>query len=79
MLVRFIKIKCLPATIDVVADDLVQLVEVREIYTMPGDYDLLVKCYFSESTNIGGFVQKKIQKISGVDGTFTMDTEPLFL
>lgn len=79
MIVKFIKIKCVASKTNDVADELVQLTEVREIYTMPGEFDLLIKCTLTKDTDIGEFVQKTIQKIPGVNNTFTMDTDVLFI
>ena len=43
-----------------------------------GQYDLLMKCYLDEKTDIGHFVTSKIQTLAGVKDTFTLITFKAF-
>jgi DNA-binding Lrp family transcriptional regulator len=40
--------------------------------SISGQYDLLMKLYLSETTDIGHFVTEHLQKLSGVKDTFTI-------
>ena len=58
----FVMIKCELGKAYAVADEAVQSVEqVSEVYSTSGQYDLLVKCYLAEGTDIGHFVTDRIQ------------------
>jgi len=43
-----------------------------------GQYDLLMKCYLDDKTDIGHFVTSKIQTLAGVKDTFTLITFKAF-
>lgn len=69
----FVMIKCELGKAYAVADEAVQSVEqVSEVYSTSGQYDLLVKCYLAEGTDIGHFVTERIQTLPGVADTFTL-------
>ena len=69
----FVMIKCELGKAYAVADEAVQAVEqVSEVYSTSGQYDLLVKCYLAEGTDIGHFVTDQIQTLPGVKETFTL-------
>jgi DNA-binding Lrp family transcriptional regulator len=56
-----------------VADEAVQGVEqVSEVYSTSGQYDLLMKCYLPDDTDIGRFVTERVQMLPGVKDTFTI-------
>jgi DNA-binding Lrp family transcriptional regulator len=62
-----------------VADQAVQAVEhVSEVYSTSGQYDLLMKCYLPDETDIGHFVTSQIQTLSGIKDTFTLITFKAF-
>lgn len=69
----FIMVKCeLGKTYDV-ADELVLNVEqVSEVHSISGKYDLLVKCYLPQETDIGHFVASQVQGVPGIKDTFTL-------
>jgi DNA-binding Lrp family transcriptional regulator len=48
------------------------------VYSTSGQYDLLMKCYLDEKTDIGHFVTSKIQTLAGVKDTFTLITFKAF-
>ena len=49
-----------------------------EIYSTAGDYDLLVKFYVDKDTDIGHFVNEKVQVIPGIQDTHTIITFKAF-
>ena len=49
-----------------------------EMFSISGQYDLLMKCYLPEEDDIGHFVTEKVQRLGGVKDTFTMITFKAF-
>jgi len=75
----FIMVKCELGRAYDVADAAVQSVEhVSEVYSTSGQYDLLMKCYLPDDTDIGHFVTSQIQTLSGIKDTFTLITFKAF-
>ncbi len=75
----FVMVKCDLGKAYQVADDAVQDVEqVSEVHSISGQYDLLMKCYLAQDTDIGRFVTEKIQTLPGVRDTFTLITFKAF-
>ena len=62
-----------------VADAAVQNIEqVSEVHSISGQYDLLVKCYLDDDTDIGRFITGQLQLLPGVKDTFTINTFKAF-
>lgn len=75
----FVMVKCDLGQAYQVADEAVQDVEqVSEVHSISGQYDLLMKCYLAQDTDIGRFVTEKIQTLPGVRDTFTLITFKAF-
>lgn len=75
----FVMIKCDLGKAYEVAEILVdQVDETSEVHSTSGQYDLLVKFFLDEGTDIGHFVCEKVQKISGIKDTFTVITYKAF-
>ncbi|MEJ1994287.1 MAG: Lrp/AsnC ligand binding domain-containing protein [Limibacillus sp.] len=75
----FVMVKCdLGRAYDVAADAVDTLEEVSEVYSTSGQYDLLIKCYLPEDSDIGHFVTDKLQTLDGVRDTFTLITFKAF-
>ena len=75
----FVMVKCDLGKAYQVADEAVADIEqVSEVYSTSGQYDLLMKCYLDEKTDIGHFVTSKIQTLAGVKDTFTLITFKAF-
>jgi DNA-binding Lrp family transcriptional regulator len=56
-----------------VADAAIQSIEaVSEVHSTSGQYDLLIKCYLDDQTDIGRFVTGKLQTLDGVKDTYTL-------
>ena len=69
----FIMVKCELGRAYEVADQAVQEVEeVSEVYSTSGQYDLLMKCYLPDTTDIGHFVTERVQVLPGIKDTFTI-------
>jgi DNA-binding Lrp family transcriptional regulator len=67
----FVMVKCELGAAYSVADAAVnQIEQVSEVYSISGQYDLLMKLYLSESADIGHFVTEHLQKLPGVKDTF---------
>ena len=49
-----------------------------EIYSTAGNFDLLVKFYVEQGTDIGHFVNEKVQTIPGIQDTHTIITFKAF-
>jgi len=69
----FVMVKCDLGQAYAVADAAVADVEqVSEVYSTSGQYDLLMKCYLEDSTDIGHFVTERLQMLPGIKDTFTI-------
>jgi len=55
-----------------VANQVIDAELVSEVYSISGQYDLIMKCYLETGEDIGHFVSTKIQTQPGVRDTFTM-------
>ena len=74
----FVQIKCQLGKSYAVADALADAEIASEIYSTAGDFDLLVKFYVDPSTDIGHFVNEKVQTIAGIQDTRTILTFKAF-
>lgn len=74
----FIQIKCELGKAYEVASQIADAEIASEIYSIAGDYDLLVKFYVDDQTDIGHFVNEKVHPIEGVRDTFTIITHRAF-
>ncbi|MBK8907035.1 MAG: Lrp/AsnC ligand binding domain-containing protein [Rhodospirillales bacterium] len=68
----FVQVKCELGKSYEVAEEAVELAEgVSEVYSISGQYDLMLKCYLEDGADIGHFVNEKLQTLAGVKDTFT--------
>lgn len=75
----FVMVKCELGRAYEVADDVALNVEsVSEVYSISGNYDLLMKCYLGDDADIGHFVTERLQRVPGVKDTFTIITFKAF-
>ena len=74
----FVQIKCELGKSYQVANALAEAEIASEIYSTAGDYDLLVKFYVDRDTDIGHFVNEKVQTIPGIKDTHTIITFKAF-
>ncbi len=69
----FIMMKCELGKSYMVAEEAVETVEqVSEVYSVSGQYDLLMKCYLPDEMDVGHFVIEKLQTMPHVKDTFTI-------
>jgi DNA-binding Lrp family transcriptional regulator len=74
----FVMVKCELGRAYEVADEAVGIEQVSEVYSTSGEYDLLMKCYLPDTTDIGHFVTSQVQTLAGVKDTFTLITFKAF-
>jgi DNA-binding Lrp family transcriptional regulator len=75
----FVQIKCELGKSYLVANALAESEIASEIYSTAGDYDLLVKFYVEAATDIGHFVNEKVQTLPGIKDTYTIITFKAFM
>ena len=69
----FVMVKCELGETYKVAEETVDLVEkISEVYSISGQYDLMLKCHLEDGADIGHFVTEEIQRLDGVKDTFTL-------
>lgn len=69
----FVFIKCEMGSAYVVANDIVDNIEeTSELYSVSGDYDLLVKFYVNDTMDIGRFVCDRVQTTPHITRTHTL-------
>ena len=74
----FVMVKCELGKAYEVAEEALSVEQVSEVYSTSGQYDLLMKCYLDEKTDIGHFVTSQIQTLTDVKDTFTLITFKAF-
>jgi DNA-binding Lrp family transcriptional regulator len=74
----FVQIKCQLGKSYDVANKLADAEIASEIYSTAGEFDLLAKFYIEEGTDIGHFVNEKVQTIPGIQDTRTIITFKAF-
>jgi DNA-binding Lrp family transcriptional regulator len=78
MIPFFVQIKCQLGKSYEVANKLADAEIASEIYSTAGEFDLLAKFYVEAGTDIGHFVNEKVQIIPGIQDTRTMITFKAF-
>lgn len=75
----FIMVKCeLGKAYDVAGEAVENVEQVSEVYSISGNYDLMMKCYLNDNQDIGHFVNEQIQSLPGIKDTFTLITFKAF-
>ena len=74
----FVQIKCQLGKAYEVANKLADAELASEIYSTAGNYDLLVKFYVPDGTDVGHFVNEKVHCIPGIQDTHTIITFKAF-
>ena len=66
----FVLVKCdLGKAYDVAAAAIDRFEEVSEVYSIAGEYDLIVKCHLGQEADIGHFMNEKLHAVPGIKGT----------
>ena len=69
----FVMVKCELGRAYEVADSAVQGIEqVSEVYSISGQYDLIMKFHLDQEVDVGRFVTTSVQTLPGVKDTFTL-------
>lgn len=71
MTLIFVQLLCNPGKTYQVADELYQREIVSEMYSTSGDYDLIMKVYVPDDTDIGKFVNDRILDVEGIQRSLT--------
>jgi DNA-binding Lrp family transcriptional regulator len=74
----FVQIKCKLGKSYQVANALADAEIASEIYSTAGEFDLLVKFYVEAGTDIGHFINEKVQVIPDIQDTRTIITFKAF-
>ena len=75
----FVMLKCELGRAYDVADAAVQSIEqVSEVYSVSGQYDLIMKFHLDQEVDVGRFVTARVQTLPGVKDTFTLITFKAF-
>ncbi len=74
----FVQIKCQLGKSYDVANKLADTEIASEVYSTAGEFDLLAKFYVEAGTDIGHFVNEKVQTIPGIKDTRTIITFKAF-
>ncbi len=61
-----------------VANKIAELEIASEIYSIAGEYDLLVKIYLDQEKDISRYMSDMVQKVSGIRETNTIITHHVF-
>jgi DNA-binding Lrp family transcriptional regulator len=72
MIPFFVQIKCQLGKAYEVANEIADAEIASEIYSTAGEFDLLVKFYVDEGTDIGHFVNEKVHRFDGIQDTRTL-------
>jgi DNA-binding Lrp family transcriptional regulator len=78
MIPFFVQIKCQLGKSYEVANRLADAEIASEVYSTAGEFDLLVKFYVDDGTDIGHFVNEQVQTIPGIQDTRTIITFKAF-
>ncbi|HDN97751.1 MAG TPA: Lrp/AsnC family transcriptional regulator [bacterium] len=57
-----------------VIEELKEIPEVTEVYSIAGEYDILVKLKFADIKSLGEIVPKRLHSIKGITRTLTLLT-----
>lgn len=74
----FVEIKCQLGEAYRVATEIADREIASEIYSIAGEYDLLVKFYIDEDGDIGHFVNSELHPVPGIRDTRTIITFKAF-
>ena len=61
-----------------VANQIAEMEIASEIYSIAGEYDLLVKIYLDQENDIGRYMSDLVKKVKGIRETNTIITHHVF-
>lgn len=74
----FVQIRCTPGTTYRVAEAIALREIHSELYSTSGAYDLLMKLYIPEGTDVGKFINDNLLSIEGIERSMTTMTFKVF-
>lgn len=74
----FVQLQCQPGRTYEVADVLFEREVASELYSTSGEYDLLMKIYIDEETDIGKFINDNVANVPGIVRSLTTLTFKAF-
>lgn len=74
----FVQIRCRPGTAYAVAEEIAKREIHSELYSVSGDYDLLMKMYVPETEDVGRFINDNLLTVDGIERTYTTQTYKAF-
>jgi DNA-binding Lrp family transcriptional regulator len=74
----FVQLQCTPGKTYDVAGALYEREIASELYSTSGDYDLLMKIYVDEATDIGKFINENVANVPGIVRSLTTLTFKAF-
>ena len=74
----FIQIRCKPGTTYAVADQIAEREIHSELYSISGDYDLLMKMYVPKGEDVGRYINDNLHDIEHIERTYTTQTFKAF-
>ena len=75
----FVMVKCqLGRSYEVAESARETIEEASEVYSISGQYDLIMKFHLDDGVDIGRFVNSRVQVLEGVKDTFTLITFKAF-
>ena len=74
----FIQIRCKPGTSYDVADEIGLRELHSELYSVSGNFDLLLKMRVPENEDIGRYINNNLLNIEGIERTNTIQTYKVF-
>lgn len=74
----FVQLQCAPGKTYEVADLLFEREIASELYSTSGEYDLLMKIYIDEGTDIGKFINENVLNVPGIVRSLTTLTFKAF-
>jgi DNA-binding Lrp family transcriptional regulator len=73
-----VQLQCQPGRTYEVADALFEREVVSELYSTSGEYDLLMKIYIEDETDIGKFINDNVADVPGIVRSLTTLTFKAF-
>ncbi len=74
----FVQLQCQPGRTYEVADELYEREIASELYSTSGDYDLLLKVYIDDQTDVGKFINDNVANVPGIVRSLTTLTFKAF-
>jgi DNA-binding Lrp family transcriptional regulator len=74
----FVQLRCTPGQTYRVAEEIVLKEIHSELYSTSGEWDLLLKLYIPEGTDVGHFINDRLLDIPGIERSLTTITFKAF-